>query len=89
MEIVSALMMAMNTWERISNNLMSFLIFGTIPITFIVFLILFIKAVWDIKKKGAGKTKAVVFGCISGYFLLGVIAEVAFMLLLASAIAHM
>lgn len=89
MEIVSALMMAMNTWERISNNLMSFLIFGTIPITFIVFLILFIKAVWDVKKKGAGKTKAVVFGCISGYFLLGVIGEIAFMLLLASAVAHM
>lgn len=82
-------MMAMNTWERISNNLMSFLIFGTIPITFIVFLILFIKAVWDVKKKGAGKTKAVVFGCISGYFLLGVIGEIAFMLLLASAVAHM
>jgi len=89
MEIVSALMMAMNTWERISDNLMSFLIFGTIPITFIVFLILFIKAVWDVKKKGAGKTKAVVFGCISGYFLLGVIGEIAFMLLLASAVAHM
>lgn len=89
MEIVSALMMAMNTWERISNNLMSFLIFGTIPITFIVFLILFIKAVWDVKKKGAGKTKAVVFGCISGYFLLCVIGEIAFMLLLASAVAHM
>jgi len=82
-------MMAMNTWERISDNLMSFLIFGTIPITFIVFLILFIKAVWDVKKKGAGKTKAVVFGCISGYFLLGVIGEIAFMLLLASAVAHM
>ena len=89
MEILSALTMAVNTWERIANSLMSFAIFGTIPIAFIVFLIFFIKAVWDVKKKGAGKTKAVVFGCISGYFLLGVIAEVAFMLLLASAVAHM
>ena len=89
MEIVSTLMMASNTWERIANSLMSFVIFGTIPIAFIVFLIFFIKAVWDVKKKGAGKTKAVVFGCISGYFLLGVIAEVAFMLLLAAAVAHM
>lgn len=89
MEILSALTMAVNTWERIANSLMSFAIFGTIPIAFIVFLIFFIKAVWDVKKKDAGKTKAVVFGCISGYFLLGVIAEVAFMLLLASAVAHM
>ena len=89
MEILSALTMAVNTWERIADSLMSFAIFGTIPIAFIVFLILFIKAVWDVKKKGAGKTKAVVFGCISGYFLIGVIAEVAFMLLLASAVAHM
>ena len=89
MEILSALTMAVNTWERIANSLMSFAIFGTIPIAFIVFMIFFIKAVWDVKKKGAGKTKAVVFGCISGYFLLGVIAEVAFMLLLASAVAHM
>ena len=82
-------MMASSTLESIANTLYSFLIFGTIPITFIVFLILFIKAVWDVKKKGAGKTKAVVFGCISGYFLLGVIAEIAFMILLASAVAHM
>ena len=89
MEILSALTMAVNTWERIANSLMSFVIFGTIPIAFIVFLIFFIKAVWDVKKKGAGKTKAVVFGCISGYFLLGVITEVAFMLLLAAAVAHM
>ena len=89
MEIVSAMMMAMNTWERISNNLMSFLIFGTIPITFIVFLILVIIQVIKVKKEGAKKTKAIVFGCISGYFLLGVIAEIAFMILLASAVAHM
>ena len=82
-------MMAMNTWEKIANSLMSFLLFGSVPILFIVFLILFIKAVWDVKKKGARKTKAVVFGCITGYFLLGVIGEIALMLLLASAVAHM
>ena len=82
-------MMASNTWERIANSLMSFVIFGTIPIAFIVFLIFFIKAVWDVKKKGAGKTKAVVFGCISGYFLLCSLAEAALFAMLASAIAHM
>ena len=89
MEILSAFMMASHSLERFFNNLLSFAIFGTIPITFIVFLILFIIAVWKVKKKGAGKTKAVVFGCITGYFLLGVIAEIALMLLLASAVAQM
>ena len=48
MEIVSALMVASNSLEVFFNNLLSFAIFGTIPITFIVFLILFIKAVWDV-----------------------------------------
>ena len=89
MEIVSTLMMAMNTWEKIANSLMSFLLFGSVPILFIVFLILFIIQVIKVKKKGARKTKAVVFGCITGYFLLGVIGEIALMLLLASAVAHM
>ena len=89
MEIVSALMMAMNTWEKIANSLMSFLLFGSVPILFIVFLILFIIQVIKVKKEGAKKTKAIVFGCISGYFLLGVIGEIALMLLLASAVAHM
>ena len=81
--------MAVNTWERIANSLMSFLLFGSVPILFIVFLILFIIQVIKVKKKGARKTKAVVFGCITGYFLLGVIGEIALMLLLASAVAHM
>lgn len=82
-------MMAMNTWEKIANSLMSFLLFGSVPILFIVFLILFIIQVIKVKKEGAKKTKAIVFGCISGYFLLGVIGEIALMLLLASAVAHM
>jgi hypothetical protein len=50
---------------------------------------LFIIAVIQVKKKGARKTKAVVFGCISGYFLLCSLAEAALFAMLASAIAHM
>ena len=89
MEIVSALMMASNTFERFIDSLTSFMLFGSIPILFIVFLILFIIQVVKVKKQGARKVKAVVFGCISGYFLVMLIGEIALMLLLAAAIAHM
>lgn len=89
MGTISTLMMGVNTFERILNNIFSFFIYGAIPITFIVFLVLFIIQVVKVKTKGAGKTKAIVFGCISGYFLLCSIAEILLFIMLASAIAHM
>ena len=82
-------MMASNTWERIGNAIYSFVLLGSIPVISIVFLTLFFIQVWKVKKKGAGKTKAVVFGCISGYFLLCTIGEIAVVAMLASAVAHM
>ena len=82
-------MMASNTFERFLNSLTSFMLFGSIPILFIVFLILFIIQVIKVKKQGARKVKAVIFGCISGYFLLCCLAEAALFAMLASAIAHM
>ena len=89
MEIVAALIMVAITLERILNEILSFCMFGMIPITFVVFLVLFIIEVIKVKKKGARKVKAIVFGCISGYFLLGVIGEIAFVAMLSAALAHM
>ena len=88
MEIVSALMMA-SKWSRFWNNLQSNVIFGTAPVLFIVFLIMFIVQVVKVKKQGARKVKAIVYGCISGFFLEMTIGEIVLMLLLASAVAHM
>ena len=82
-------MLAAKSFERILNNILGTVIFAFLPVTFLVFLVLFIIAVIQVKKKGAGKTKAVVFGCISGYFLLCSLAEAALFAMLASGIAHM
>lgn len=89
METAAALIMVAITLERILNEILSFCMFGMIPITFVVFLVLFIIEVIKVKKKGARKVKAIVFGCISGYFLLGVIGEIAFIAMLSAALAHM
>ena len=89
METVAALIMVAITLERILNEILSFCMFGMIPVTFVVFLALFIIEVIKVKKKGARKVKAIVFGCISGYFLLGVIGEIAFVAMLSAALAHM
>lgn len=82
-------MLAAKSFERILNNILGTVIVAILPVTFLVFLVLFIIAVIQVKKKGAGKTKAVVFGCLSGYFLLGIIGEIVLFAMLASAIAHM
>ena len=82
-------MLAAKSFERIMNNILGTVIWAIIPVTFLVFLVLFIIAVIKVKKRGAGKTKAIVFGCLSGYFLLGIIGEIVLFAMLASAIAHM
>lgn len=89
MDQVLAVMLAAKSFERILNNILGTVIVAILPVTFLVFLVLFIIAVIQVKKKGAGKTKAVVFGCLSGYFLLGTIGEIVLFAMLASAIAHM
>lgn len=89
MHQVLAVMLAAKSFERILNNILGTVIVAILPVTFLVFLVLFIIAVIQVKKKGAGKTKAVVFGCLSGYFLLGIIGEIVLFAMLASAIAHM
>lgn len=89
MDQVLAVMLAAKSFERILNSILGTVIVAILPVTFLVFLVLFIIAVIQVKKKGAGKTKAVVFGCLSGYFLLGIIGEIVLFAMLASAIAHM
>ena len=78
--------------EHILNQILGYVInavWAVAPVLCIVFLILCIVQIVKVKKKGAGKTKAIVFGCISGYFLLMTGAEIAFVVMMASAIAHM
>jgi len=78
--------------DHIINNILSYVIYALgamAPVLFIVFLILCIVQIVKVKKKGAGKTKAVVCGCISGYFLMVTGAEIAFVAMMASAVAHM
>ncbi len=89
MEIMSALMLVALTFERFLEHIFSAFLYGAIPVTFLVFFVLFIIAVIKVKKKGERKVKAIVFGCISGYFLLGTIGEIVLFAMLASAIAHM
>ena len=88
MEII----LAASSFEHILNDILSYAIgvlAGMAPVIFIVFLIMCIVQIIKVKKKGAGKTKAIVFGCISGYFLMVTGAEIAFVAMMASAIAHM
>ena len=78
--------------EQIINNILGYTIYAlgaAAPVLFIVFLILCIVQIIKVKKKGAGKAKAIVFGCISGYYLLVTGAEIAFVVMMASAVAHM
>ena len=78
--------------EQIIDNILGYAIYAlgaAAPVVFIVFLILCIVQIINVKKKGAGKAKAIVFGCISGYYLLVTGAEIAFVVMMASAVAHM
>ena len=88
MEII----LAARSFERIMNEFLGYAIealAAAAPVIFIVFLILCIVQIIKVKKKGAGKAKAIVFGCISGYFLLVTIGEIVLVMSLAQAIAHM
>ena len=60
-------------------------------VLFIVFLILFIVNLRKFKKERVKKfkVKSIVFGCLSGYFLIVSICLICLVLFLASAVAHM
>ena len=73
------------------NNILNAAIWCTPAVLFIVFLILFIVNLIKAKKEKIKKykVKSIVFGCLSAYFLETVIAEIAFIAMMASAVAHM
>ena len=75
--------------EQFFSNLANYAFWGAAPVLFIVFLILFIVHFRKYKKEGARPVKAIVFGCISGYFLMTTIGEVLLILMLAAAVSHM
>lgn len=80
---------AVVTFERIMNNILSFLMFGTPPVLFVVFLILFIVNMIKLKKGGGKKGKTIAFGVLSAVFLTYSIGELILVGILAAAISHM
>ena len=54
MEIVSTLITAVNTWQMIWDEIVTFAIFGFCPIMFVLFLVLMIVQIVKRKKKGGG-----------------------------------
>ena len=82
------LIVALST-KSIIHNIITTAMWGAAPVLCIVFFILCIVQIVKVKKTGARKTKAIVFGCISGYFLEVTVGEIAFIAIMASAIAHM
>ncbi|WP_034449881.1 hypothetical protein [Butyrivibrio sp. AE2032] len=77
--------------ERFLSNIGNLAIWAAPAVLFIVFLVLFIVNLRKFKKERAKpfKVKAIVFGCLSGYFLLTVAGEICLVLFLAAAVAHM
>ena len=80
--------------EHVLNQIMGgavYLAWASVPILFIVFLILFIVNLRKFKKERVKKfkVKSIVFGCLSGYFLIVSICLICLVLFLASAVAHM
>ena len=59
------------------------------PVMFIVFLILALVQIPKVKRKETGKAKLVTFSVLSSVFLFYTIIEVVFIIMLASAVAHM
>ena len=81
--------LAAMTFERILSSILNSCFWLFCPAMFIVFLVLFILNVRKFKEDKKRKIKSIVFGCISGYFLLTSIGEALLMMMLAAAVAHM
>lgn len=81
--------LAFKTLEHYLDDILGWCIWLFCPAMFIVFLVLFILNVRKFKEDKKRKIKSIVFGCISGYFLLTSIGEALLMMMLAAAVAHM
>lgn len=86
---VLGLMTAAVSAERFWDILFSSIMFGALPVAFIIFLILMIVQIRKFKKSREGKGKLITFAVLTGVFLVLSLCELALMLLLAAAIAHM
>jgi len=86
---VLGLMTAAVSAERFWDILLSSIMFGALPVAFIIFLILMIVQIRKFKKSKEGKGKLIAFAVLAGVFLELSLCELALMLLLATAIAHM
>ena len=82
-------MTAMSYFEIIINAVMSFAVFFGLPVAFIVFLVLALVQIPKVKKKETKPTKLIVFGILASVFMFGTAIEIFFMIMLASAVAHM
>lgn len=83
------MLLAAMTFERIMNDIVSFLFWGSPVILFIVFLILFIINLVKLKKGSGKKGKTIAFGVISAVFLTYTVGEILLVAILAAAVAHM
>ena len=81
--------MAAYSMERFWNDLTEAVMFGILPLTFIIFLILAIVQIVKTKKHGGKWTKAVVFGVLATVFGIFTACEVVLLILIAAAVAHM
>ena len=75
--------------DGILSSVISCLMFFGAPVMFIVFLILALVQIPKVKRKETGKAKLVTFSVLSSVFLFYTIIEVVFIIMLASAVAHM
>ena len=89
MENITGLVIAADSLEYILDDLLVCGMFGFFPVMFVLFLVLTIVQIVKRKKHGGKATKTIVFGIISGFFLIGCICEVIMLFLIAAAVAHM
>ncbi|MBQ6303935.1 MAG: hypothetical protein IJK83_07905 [Clostridiales bacterium] len=85
----SGLILGAYSVERIIDSIISTLMFGILPVLFIVFLILAIIHIRKAKKKLERPALAIVFSVLAAVFLTLSVCEAVLMMLLAAAVAHM
>lgn len=81
--------LADSSFVDILDEIVEYSIMFLPTILFIVFLILFIVNVRKAKQDRKKRVKAIVFGVLSGFFLMIVGVEIFLVILMALAVAHM
>lgn len=81
--------LALSSFEEFLDTFIEYAIMAAPPLLFLVFLILFIVNIRKVKQDRKKRVKAIVFGSISGVFLMITAIEIFLVALLAMAVAHM